>query len=180
MKILSETIKKTKQSHLFMWIVSTVNGIQAGAFFGAAHFVGYGIIWGSMSGQLFQKDFLKSKIRTSLRDGYELGTFVFLYNGFENSIRIARKQDVSSNHFAGGFLAGAISSATVGFSAYADSPNNVAIQLKADPSGVFKQYKPRRTLSKHLISGLMLGTAMMAWDSFTRSSKEAKRNNASI
>jgi len=159
--------------------MSLGSGIQAGGFFGTIHFCLTGVILGGMSGQL-SRDFLKTKFRSSLRDGYEIGTFVCLYNGFENSIRIARKQDVSSNHFLGGFLAGTISSATVGFSAYSDSPNNVAIQLKADPSGVFKQYKPKRNLSKHLISGLMLGTAMMLWDSFTRSSKEAKRNNASI
>jgi len=160
-----------------MWLVSLLGGVQAGTFFAGINFIGKGVILGGMSGQLFQKDFIKSNARSCSRHGFEVGSFVFLYSGFSNSLRIIRKKDDSSNHFIGGVLGGTIASLTIGFSEYDSPANGVAIQLKADPSGVFKQYKPRKPFSRHLLTGLMLGTVTFLWNSYSRSIAENRKNN---
>lgn len=162
-----------QQSHLYMWILSIAGGLQAATFLGAIHLFGNGLLYGMLTGQLFgTKGYIKSSLQNSYRHSVEVGGFVFFYNGFSNSVRIIRREEVPSNHFIGGFLAGTVSSAIIGFSSYESTTNNSnVIQLKSDPSGVFKQYKAKIPMSKHLKIGFMMGTATLLWNLWSSSTK---------
>ena len=168
--ILQQEAEKLRQNHALMWMVSLLSGMKTGSFFATFHFIGFnGIIGGAVDGTLFKPGYLTSSIRHSMRYGFEVGTFVFFYNGFANSSRIIRKNDDSINHFVSGFAAGTLTSSLLGFSAYEKQSSNstTTIVLKSDSSGVFKQYKPRSF--KHAKYGLMLGTITMLWHMFVNS-----------
>ena len=171
---------KILNNHTLQWIFAMGNGIYGGIFLGTVEFVFQGIIVGGLTRQLSQPGYIKQSFRESMKSGFRGGSVICLYSGVSNSSRIIRQKNDLLNHFVGGFVAGSITSAVLGFgegSSGSSSTSVTTIHVKSDPSGVFKQVKSHHSRSsmRHMIYGIGLGTFFTAWHVFT-SSKNKNSN----
>ena len=139
----------------------------------SAEFLFEGIVVGGLTKQLTQPGHIKNAFRKSTISGMKAGSVLFYYIGVQNSSRIIRQKNDYLNHFCGGFIAGSLTSLTIGFADPSVSQGVTTIHVKADPSGVFKQVKTHSSRSslRHLMYGLGCGTFFTAYHLYTNGVK---------